>query len=112
MTNPAHGRTRWILIAWLFVLSAIGYLNRVNMSVAGSSIIKEFHLNQIQLGWVFSAFTLGYALFQAPTGRLADRFGPRRVLALATIWWAVFMGDRKSTRLHSSHANISYAVFC
>jgi ACS family glucarate transporter-like MFS transporter len=92
MSNPAHGRTRWILIAWLFVLSALGYLNRVNMSVAGSSIIKEFHLSQIQLGWVFSAFTLGYALFQAPTGRLADRFGPRRVLALATIWWAVFMG--------------------
>jgi ACS family glucarate transporter-like MFS transporter len=74
------------------VLSAIGYLNRVNMSVSGSAIIKEFHLSAIQLGWVFSAFTLGYALFQAPTGRLADRFGPRRVLALATIWWAVFLG--------------------
>ena len=92
MTNPAHGRTRWVLIAWLFVLSAIGYLNRVNMSVSGSAIIKEFHLSQIQLGWVFSAFTLGYALFQAPTGRLADRFGPRRVLALATIWWGVLIG--------------------
>jgi ACS family glucarate transporter-like MFS transporter len=74
------------------VLSAIGYLNRVNMSVSGSAIIKEFHLSQIQLGWVFSAFTLGYALFQAPTGRLADRFGPRRVLALATIWWGVLIG--------------------
>jgi len=92
MTNLAHGRTRWVLIAWLFVLSALGYLNRVNMSVAGTSIMQEFHLSQIQLGWVFSVFTLGYALFQAPTGRLADRFGPRRILALATIWWAVFMG--------------------
>ena len=92
MTNFAHGRTRWVLIAWLFVLSALGYLNRVNMSVAGSSIMQEFHLSQIQLGWVFSVFTLGYALFQAPTGRLADRFGPRRVLALATIWWAIFLG--------------------
>jgi ACS family glucarate transporter-like MFS transporter len=80
------------LIAWLFVLSALGYLNRVNMSVAGSSIMQEFHLNQIQLGWVFSVFTLGYALFQAPTGRLADRFGPRKILGLATIWWAVFIG--------------------
>jgi ACS family glucarate transporter-like MFS transporter len=92
MTNLAHGRTRWVLIAWLFVLSALGYLNRVNMSVAGSSIMQEFHLNQIQLGWVFSVFTLGYALFQAPTGRLADRFGPRKILGLATIWWAVFIG--------------------
>ena len=92
MTNLAHGRTRWVLIAWLFVLSALGYLNRVNISVSGEYISQEFHLSQIQLGWVFSIFTLGYALFQAPTGRLADRFGPRRVLALATIWWAVFLG--------------------
>ena len=92
MTNPAHGRTRWILIAWLFVLSAIGYLNRVNISVSGEYISQEFHLTPVQLGWVFSVFTLGYALFQAPTGRLADRFGPRRILALATVWWAVFLG--------------------
>ena len=92
MTNLAHGRARWVLIAWLFVLSAIGYLNRVNISVSGEYISQEFHLSQIQLGWVFSIFTLGYDLFQAPTGRLADRFGPRRVLALATIWWAVFLG--------------------
>jgi len=92
MTNPAHGRTRWVLIAWLFVLSALGYLNRVNISVSGEYISQEFHLSQIQLGWVFSIFTLGYALFQAPTGRLADRFGPRRILALATVWWAVFLG--------------------
>ena len=92
MANLAHGRTRWILIAWIFVLSAIGYLNRVNMSVAGSSIMEDFHLSPIQLGWVFSVFTLGYAIFQAPTGRLADRFGPRRILALATIWWAVLLG--------------------
>jgi ACS family glucarate transporter-like MFS transporter len=92
MTNLAHGRTRWVLIAWLFVLSALGYLNRVNISVSGEAISQDFHLSQIQLGWVFSAFTLGYALFQAPTGRLADRFGPRRILLLATVWWAVLLG--------------------
>src|SRR3712207_7329535 len=27
-------------------------------------------------------------------------------------WWRGGPGDRKSTRLNSSHANISYAVFC
>ncbi|MEO8368670.1 MAG: MFS transporter, partial [Candidatus Solibacter sp.] len=57
---------------------------------AGSSIQKEFHLDDVQLGWVFSSFVLGYALFQAPGGRLADRFGPRIILSLATVWWAVF----------------------
>jgi len=81
---------RWALIAWLFVVSAIGYLDRVNISIAGQSIQKEFHLGNIQLGWIFSAFVLGYALFQAPAGRLADRFGPRRVLTLGVVWWGIF----------------------
>ncbi len=88
--NIFHGRIRWVIVFWMFVISAIAYLDRVNISIAGPSIEQEFHLDHIQLGWVFSAFVLGYALFQAPGGRLADRFGPRRVLALGAVWWAVF----------------------
>ncbi|MDQ2844609.1 MAG: MFS transporter, partial [Acidobacteriota bacterium] len=66
------------------------YLDRVNLSIAGKSIAKEFGLGNVQLGWIFSAFLLGYAFFQAPAGRLADRLGPRLVLMLGVIWWAVF----------------------
>jgi len=84
------GRVRWVLIFWMFVISAISYLDRVNISIAGGSIAKEFGLDNIQLGWVFSAFVLGYALFQAPGGRLADRYGPRRVLLWGTVWWSLF----------------------
>ena len=73
----------------MFAISAIAYLDRVNISIAGSFIQKEFGLDDIQLGWVFSSFVLGYALFQVPGGRLADRFGPRKILALATTLWAV-----------------------
>jgi len=85
-----HGRLRWVLIFWMFAISAIAYLDRVNISIAGSSIEREFHLEHLQLGWVFSAFVLGYALFQAPGGRLADRFGPRAVLTFGAVWWALF----------------------
>lgn len=85
-----RGHLRWLLIFWMFVISAIAYLDRVNISIAGSSIEREFHLDHIKLGWVFSAFVLGYALFQAPGGRLADRYGPRRILTIGAVWWAVF----------------------
>jgi ACS family glucarate transporter-like MFS transporter len=90
MFNPLRGRTRWALIGWMFAISAIAYLDRVNISIAGHSIQLEYHLDNIQLGWVFSAFVAGYALFQAPGGRLADRFGPRRILTLGTVWWGAF----------------------
>jgi len=88
--NIFEGRVRWLLILWILTISAVSFLDRVNISIAGPSIEREFHLDHIQLGWVFSAWVVGYALFQAPSGRLADRFGPRRILFLGTLWWAVF----------------------
>jgi ACS family glucarate transporter-like MFS transporter len=81
---------RWILIGWIFVISAIAYLDRVNISIAGKSMAAEYGLTDLQLGYVFSAFVIGYALFQAPGGRLADRIGPRRTLLGAVVWWGVF----------------------
>ncbi len=90
MTASPTGKLRWLLILWLFVLSAVSYLDRVNISIAGSSIVEEFHLPQTQLGWVFSAFLIGYALFQTPGGWLADRLGPRLVLTVGVLWWGVF----------------------
>ena len=71
-------------------MSAIAYLDRVNISIAAGAISEEYKLSNIQLGWVFSAFVLGYALFQAPGGRLADRFGPRWVVTGGVIWWGIF----------------------
>ena len=90
MPDSHRTAVRWFLVFWLFILSAVSYLDRVNISVAGSSIATDFHLSKVQLGWVFSAFFWGYALFQTLGGWLADRFGPRKVLTAGVIWWGVF----------------------
>jgi len=90
LTVEKTTRIRWLLISWLFVLSAVAYLDRVNISIAGTLLTAEFHLTKIQLGWIFSAFLAGYALFQTPGGRLADKLGARRILALAVLWWGLF----------------------
>src|SRR5260370_39394356 len=81
---------RWVLVGWMFLVSAIAYLDRVNISIAGPSIAEEFHLSNLELGSVFSAFVLGYAFFQAPGGWLADRPGARRVLMLGVSWGGLF----------------------
>ncbi len=90
MPEPARGNVRWFLVFWLFLLSAVSFLDRVNISVAGSAIASEYKLSQIQLGWVFSAFLWGYAFFQTLGGWLADRMGPRRVLTAGVVWWGIF----------------------
>jgi ACS family glucarate transporter-like MFS transporter len=83
-------RIRWLLIGWLFVLSAVAFLDRVNLSIAGGSLSAEYHLSNVQFGLLSTALLIGYTLFQTPAGWLADRFGPRRVLTGAVLWWGVF----------------------
>jgi ACS family glucarate transporter-like MFS transporter len=83
-------RIRWLLIGWLFVLSAVAFLDRVNLSIAGGSLSVEYHLSNVQFGLLSTALLIGYTLFQTPAGWLADRFGPRRVLTGAVLWWGVF----------------------
>ena len=82
---------RYVLVLWLGVLSAVAYLDRTNVSIAGIEICKEFAISKIQLGWIASAFLIGYAGFQIPAGLLARRLGPRRTLAWLGAWWAFFL---------------------
>ncbi len=74
-----RSRVRLRLIFLLFVLSSIAFLDRTNISVAGVQMREEYQLDQVHLGWIFSAFLIGYAAFQAPAGWLgrANRAAPR-----------------------------------
>jgi ACS family glucarate transporter-like MFS transporter len=88
--EAASTRVRWFLVFGLFVLSAVAYVDRINIAIAGSSLAFEFHLTKVQWGALTSAFLLGYGLFQTLGGWLADRLGPRRVLAVGVLWWGIF----------------------
>jgi ACS family glucarate transporter-like MFS transporter len=90
MIQRPISHTRWFLVFWLFVLSAVAFLDRVNISIAGSSIAADYSLSNSQLGYVFSSFLLGYALFQTAGGWLSDKLGPRRVLTVGVVWWGIF----------------------
>jgi ACS family glucarate transporter-like MFS transporter len=81
---------RWRLLGFLFFISLTTYIDRVNISVAGARMGPELGLTRVEFGTIFSAFVLGYALFQIPGGWLGDRFGHKRVLAFALLWWSVF----------------------
>jgi len=83
--NPR--RTPWSIVALLCATATAGYLCRVNISTAGALLMEEFGLDQVGMGRVFSAFVLGYAIFQIPGGALADRFGAKSVLQVAALCW-------------------------
>jgi len=81
---------RYLLVLWLFMMSAVAYLDRTNISIAGLHIGREFAVDDVHLGWIFSAFLVGYASFQIPVGLLARRLGPRLVLGLGFAWCSFF----------------------
>lgn len=90
MARPGLPSVRFFLVFWLFVLSTVAFLDRTNISIAGVGLGQEYGLTKVQLGWVFSAFLVGYAGFQIPGGWLAVRMGPRNVLTFGVLWWGVF----------------------
>src|SRR3954471_3601302 len=81
---------RWRIYGLLLVVITLTFIDRFNMNVAAKYIQQEFSLNDVQIGFLLSAFVLGYALFQAPGGWLGDRLGARRVLTFSIVWWSVF----------------------
>lgn len=87
MSKAKGIRLRYILAFWLFVLSAVAFLDRTNISIAGLQISREYGLGNQRLGWIFSSFLIGYAAFQLPAGWLSSRFGPRRVLTVGVLLW-------------------------
>ena len=90
MIDTAPTRVRWRIAALLFAISVVTYIDRVNISVTARQMMPALGLTDLQMGQVFSAFVFGYALFQIPGGWLGDRWGAKRVLTLAIIWWSVF----------------------
>ena len=57
-------------------VSIVTYIDRVNISVTARQMMPALGLTDMQMGQVFSAFVLGYALFQIPGGWLGDRRKP------------------------------------
>ncbi|HJR77899.1 MAG TPA: MFS transporter [Nitrospiraceae bacterium] len=89
--RPLNKRTM-ILLGLLFLISVVTYIDRVNISVTARQMMPAFGLNNQDIGQVFSAFVLGYALCQIPGGWLGDRWGARIVLMAALVWWSIFTG--------------------
>ena len=74
----------------LIFLGVVTFLDRINITVAGSAIMKDLNLTPDQWGWILSAFILSYGLMQIPMGAMGDKRGHRSTLALIVLWWSAF----------------------
>ncbi|HUR39309.1 MAG TPA: MFS transporter [Planctomycetota bacterium] len=91
-SNPsaAASRTRYGVIVFGVFLAAIQYVDRVCISKAAPLIQRDLVIDDAAMSWIFSAFTIAYALFEIPTGLMGDKFGPRKTLVRVVLWWSFF----------------------
>ncbi len=83
-------RTRWGILAILFVVTSINYADRATIAIAGPEVAKSLGLSPLQMGYVFSAFAWSYVLAQLPGGWLLDRFGSRLTYFCSIFLWSLF----------------------
>ena len=85
-----QSRTRYGVVLLAIGLAVLSYVQRVAISGAAIPISHDLHLSKQQMGWVFGAFGLAYALFEIPMGLFGDRMGVRRALAQIVLAWSAF----------------------
>ena len=83
-------RVRYKVVGLALLLAMVTYLDRVCIATLAPDIMADFSLTKVQMGYVFSAFALAYAVFEIPTAHYADRIGTRAILTRIVIWWSAF----------------------
>lgn len=94
-------KVRWGLALFFFIIGVIAYMDRSNISIIAKPMMDDLGLDKVQFGMLASLFSLGYALVQIPAGLLAEKFGPRKMIAFSLIWWSVFTGLTGLVKSHS-----------
>lgn len=89
--SKATGK-RWFILLLVCLITFVNYLDRANLSVASTSISKEFALNPAVMGLIFSAMSWAYTCIQIPCGWFLDTFGPRLVYGIALLGWSLVTG--------------------
>jgi MFS transporter, ACS family, glucarate transporter len=83
-------RVRYWIVAMLFFATTVNYADRATLSIAGTALAKDLHLDAVAMGFVFSAFGWAYVIGQLPGGWLLDRFGSKKVYVLSLLTWSGF----------------------
>lgn len=80
---------RWLVVVFVMVITAVAFIDRVNLSIAAPALTAEFGVNPAVMGLLLSSFTWSYTLLNVPAGMLVDRVRTRVVYAAALLVWAL-----------------------
>ena len=92
MERPLQVTIQFRIVAAIWLLQVVNYMDRVVIGFAGPSMMHSLHIEPRTFGVLLSSFAFGYFLSQIPGGLIADRWGSRVVLVAGPLFWALFTG--------------------
>lgn len=85
-----HQKTRYFILAMIFLITALNYGDRATLSMAASPMTQELGIDSVVMGYIFSAFAWAYVIGQIPGGWLLDKYGARKVYFGSIFLWSLF----------------------
>jgi ACS family hexuronate transporter-like MFS transporter len=76
-------------VVLLMAATTINYIDRQTLSVLAPLLQKELHISTLEYSYAVNSFLVVYSVMYLLMGRILDRFGSRRGMAMAVIWWSV-----------------------
>ncbi len=86
--QPGRGQARFAFIV-LLIINILNYTDRSVLSTVLPAIQKDFHLTDLQLGWLSSSFLLIYGLTTLPLGMWADKGVRKNIVAICVTLWSL-----------------------
>ncbi|GAA1379037.1 hypothetical protein GCM10009597_30220 [Peribacillus frigoritolerans] len=90
LKKKSKWKVRYTVLFVLWLCWLFSFLDRMVITIALPYIGEDLNLTATAQGLLLSIFFAGYALFQIPGGMLSDKFGFRRVMSIAIVWWSIF----------------------
>lgn len=82
------GNFRWTIVALLFFATTINYIDRQVIGILAPVLQKEIGWNEIEYGYIVTAFTAAYAIGLVLMGKLIDAIGTKIGYAFALTAWS------------------------
>lgn len=89
---------RWFILALLFTITVVNFIDRQTVSVLAPLIKIAFHLSNEAYGRIVAAFQFGMMSGELPMGLVMDRWGCRIGMCAAVCWWSICTGSQAFTR--------------
>jgi MFS transporter, Spinster family, sphingosine-1-phosphate transporter len=87
---PAFSRTAWLVVALLWPVALLNYLDRQMLATMKTSMVSDISglTTDAQWGFVLASFKWVYAFLSPVGGYIADRFSRRHVIAISLFAWS------------------------